>query len=349
MQINNIFYENAKTSVKDFLKEEFSDFPLKMRTRILDFFYKVSNYEEEGVKLKPSILFTNKINEVVNTVPKSFKLVLFTDEDESLFNSRMKCLLAFSKHDWTIFVDIQENQYTYGICKTFNSVKDKNFNQLIFNNEILKTKNENKIISLILLESFNSNCITLKSLSQKRLNINLSLATAPNQDFEDVIKEFVTASFSKLRTTKRKLKEIKTLYQNIFENAFKNINGAICVVVDKDYEDKGFLSDGIWLETPIEFSKLFLQSKSFDESKLLSMSNLFIDMLNYDGITIVDNLGRIRAYNVFVETNTNRTRTIVGGARKRAAYTIINSRRKRIIGAYFQSHDGEILFETVKK
>ena len=47
-------------------------------------------------------------------------------------------------------------------------------------------------------------------------------------------------------------------------------------------------------------------------------------------ITVVDNLGRVRAYNVFVETNRKSTKSVVGGARKRAAYTIINSRRKKI-------------------
>lgn len=350
MEVNNIFYDSAKTAITEFLKEEFSDFPIKMRTRFLDFFYKVGSYEEEGVKLKPSIIFTNNIDALIDAVPKSYILNLFNDEDESLFNARMKSLLAFSRHDWTIYVNITEEGYSYGICKTLNSIKEKNFNHIAINSPVLKVKNENENLSLIILEAFNSNYISLKSLHDKTLNINLSLTTANTADFEEEIKEFVEASFSKLRTTKRKLKEIKTLYENIFENAFKSIHGAICVVVDKDYEDKGgFLGDGIWLEQPIEFSKLFLQSKSYDEAKLVAIAELFIDMLNYDGITVVDNLGRIRAYNVFVETNVGRTRTIVGGARKRAAYTIINSRRKRIVGVYFQSHDGEVLFERVKK
>jgi hypothetical protein len=350
MEVHNIFYDSAKTAINDFLKEEFNgEFHSKFKIRFLDFFYKIGNYEEEGVKLKPNIIITNNIKEVIKAVPNSYVLTLFEDDDETLFNARMKSMLAFSKHDWIAFVNIKAEKFTYGICKTLNSIKEKGFTQIAMNSDILKVKSQNNELSLVLLEAFSPTLIMLKGLSGKRLNVNLSLTTISSHSFEEVIKEFVNASFSKLRTTPKKLKEIKILYENIFESAFKNIHGAICVVIDKDYEDKGFLSDGIWLKEPIEFSKLFLQSKSYNETKLLAIAELFIDMLNYDGMTVVDNAGRIRAYNVFVETNLNRVKTIVGGARKRAAYTIINSRRKHIIGAYFQSQDGEVLFERVKK
>ncbi|MFW6008813.1 MAG: hypothetical protein ACOCP8_06065, partial [archaeon] len=274
---------------------------------------------------------------------------IFEDEDESLFNARMKALIPFSKHDWHIFINVREDGYSYGICKTLNSIKEKNISQLALSNSYLKNENINNSFYLIDLGTFSSKFINIKSISEKNLNINLNFNKEEITPFETVIKDFVDCSFSKLRTTKKKLNEIKTLYENIFFNAFKNISGAICVVIDKDYEDKGFLADGIWLKKPIKFSQLFAQSKSYNESKLISIADIFTDMLNYDGITVVDNLGRVRAYNVFVETNTNRVKTIIGGARKRAAYTIINSRRKYIRGVYFQSHDGEIFFEKVKK
>jgi phosphoribosylformylglycinamidine synthase len=40
---------------------------------------------------------------------------------------------------------------------------------------------------------------------------------------------------------------------------------------------------------------------------------------------------------------------VVGGARKRAAYTIVNSKVKKIVGVYFQSQDGETFYEEVVK
>ena len=133
------------------------------------------------------------------------------------------------------------------------------------------------------------------------------------------------------------------------KKAINDIHGAICVVIDKDYKDKGYFSDGIWLEEPIEFSKAFLQTKSYSEARLNNIAELFISMLNYDGITIVDNIGRIRAYNVFIKADKYSKKNIVGGARKRAAYGIINSNIKKIVGVFFHSQDGEVFYEEVKK
>lgn len=139
------------------------------------------------------------------------------------------------------------------------------------------------------------------------------------------------------------------MFYNIFTKVIEDLNGAMCVIVDKDYKDNGFLEDGIWLENPISFSKVFTQSKSYSEEKLQAFATLFINMLNFDGITIVDTTGRLLAYNVFVESNIRHTKNVIGGARKRAAYTIINSRRKHIVGVYFQSHEGEIFYKSLKK
>ena len=118
--------------------------------------------------------------------------------------------------------------------------------------------------------------------------------------------------------------------------------------MDKDYVDKGLFEDGIWLKEPINFSKLFTQSKSYNEAKLQAYADLFLHMLSFDGITVVDNLGRIRAYNVFVEPNSKKVGLIVGGARKRAAFHILSTKQKDIVGVYFQSHEGEVFYQEMK-
>lgn len=345
----NIFYTDAKDAINEYLRHEFEDLSIRIKTRLIDFLYKIGTYEEEGVKLKPSLILTNDLEKIVDSVNQAYQIKMFEDEDESLFNARMKALIPFSKHNWNVFIEFNDKAISYGVCKTLNSIKEKNISQLSLEDENLISLNEKNEFKFIHLESFATRVISMQSINGENLNINMNFDSKKPIYLENVIQDFVDCSFSKLRTTKRKLHEIKTLYENIFYNAFKSINGAICVVVDKDYIDKGFLSDGVWLEQPIEFSKLFLQSKSYNESKLRSIADIFTDMLNYDGITVVDNIGRVRAYNVFVETNTSRVKTIIGGARKRAAFTIINSRRKNIKGVYFQSQDGEVFFEKLKK
>ena len=105
------------------------------------------------------------------------------------------------------------------------------------------------------------------------------------------IREFVDATFTKLRTTQRKLQDMKNMYLNIFTNVLSYVNGSICVIVDKDYKDNGLFEDGIWLKEPICFSKLFTLSKSYSEEKLRAYAELFMNMLNFDGITIIDGVG----------------------------------------------------------
>lgn len=344
---DTITYSTAKVAVSEFMDREFEDFPKKLHAQFLNFFSELATYEEEGIKLRPNIVFTNNVDYITKTIPNCYRIAMFTDPiTEVKFNYRIKKLAPFCKHGWMIFVNIKETEITYGIWKALNSIKEESLTKLIFNNPVLKERVDK--IELVHVEPINSFTINLTSLKGEQLSINNTLDDTRINDWESEIKEFVDASFSKLRTTAKKLQEIKTMYENVFDSVFKNIHGALCVVVDKDYEDNGFFSDGVWLKEPISFSKLFLRSKTYNESKLTAFCELFMDMLDYDGIVVVDNAGRIRAYNVFVESNT-RNMNVVGGARKRAAYTVINSRRKRIVGVYFQSHDGEMFYKAVKK
>lgn len=344
MQEENIFYLDAKTKLEEFIQGEDSNFPKKLFNHLINFISQLGNYEEEGQKYRPVLLFTNDINALVKAVPNGYKVSMFEDETENMFAQRMKSLSVFSKNDWYIYVCLKENCFQYGIVKATNSIKDKNFEALLKENETLKEKLFGFFVSAL-----NTNTISFRSIKNGNLNICFSLDTKKITSWEEEISEFVDASFSKLRTTKKKLNEVKTMFSNIFDRALKNIHGTICVVVDKDYEDKGFLGDGIWLNTPIEFSKLFLQTKSYNEQKLISISELFMSMLNYDGITVIDNMGRIRAYNCFVETSMNNEKNILGGARKRAVYTIIKTKVKKVIGVYFQSHEGEMFYIPVRK
>jgi len=73
-----------------------------------------------------------------------------------------------------------------------------------------------------------------------------------------------------------------------------------------------------------------------------------MEMLNFDGITIVDNAGKIRAYNVFITPESGEN-IVNGGARKRAATSLLNTKNKDYIGVYFRSQDGNYFYERISK
>lgn len=347
----NVFYIDAKTKIVDFLATEFADFPIKLQNRFLNFFPQMVNYEEEGVKYKPSLLFTNNIEAIVKSLPSPSKIELFNDENEHMFASRLKSLVPFCKLDWCIYINIAPGLITYGIFRNINSIKEPALEDIIFKSQYLKERDD-KVFGIYAYPE-NSFTATMMSLKGRAINVNFALDIKTINDWDDEITQFVEASFAKLHTTTKKLAEVKTMYRNIFKNVLRNINGTICVVVDKDYAESefrdDFLNDGIWLKEPISMSKLFLQTTNYSEQKLTAIASIFLTMLNFDGITVVDNTGSILAYNVFVEANMKTAGAVIGGARKRAAYTIINSRKAGIIGVYFQSQDGELFYAPLKK
>ena len=342
-----IFFNNARENVTNFFEKEFANFPPLLMSHFLNKFNDILNYTEEGTVIQPKILFTNNIDSVVRSIPKTNAMPIFEDVDATKFNLRLKAILPIIKNDWCLYIDIKENKMTYGILMSFTSIKDKNLLRTLQDNTSLKDKPDK--VYAILARPLNFYSMMLHSISGDDLIINFSLDKSKSNIFRNEISEFVDATFSKLRTTQRKLQDMKNMYRNIFTNVLSYVNGSICVIVDKDYKDNGLFEDGIWLKEPICFSKLFTQSKSYNEEKLQAYADLFMNMLNFDGITIIDNQGRLRAYNVFVEPNSKKVGYIVGGARKRAAYYILSTKRKDIVGVYFQSHEGEVFFQLVPK
>lgn len=340
-------FEQGRNDLIGFINNEYKGFDNKLLSHFLNSFNELLDYREEGTHTKPKILFTNNIDAIIKSVPKAYKLQIFEDDDATMFSSRLKPLIAIAKKEWCIYIENKEDKFIYGICKTFNSLKEKSLITEVKESTFLRDRADK--INCIIAESVSDFEMSLFSTHGNCIRINTSLHDSHDINQSQTIAEFTKDCFSKLRTTKKKLEEVHIMFYNIFTKVIEDLNGAMCVIVDKDYKDNGFFEDGIWLETPISFSKLFTQSKSYSEEKLQAFATLFINMLNFDGITVVDTTGKVLAYNVFVESNIKRTKNVIGGARKRAAYTIINSRRKHIVGVYFQSHEGEIFYKSLKK
>jgi len=344
----NVFYVDAKSKIVDFLAAEFDDFPVKLQNRFLNFFPLMSNYQEEGIRYHPRILFTDAIDTIARNLPSPKKIEMFCDENEHMFDSRIRSLIPFCEHDWVIYIEATDENVSYGLLKNICSIKDKSLEDVIFSDTLVREKLNNRI-SAVLCYAYTRWTVTMRSLNGNTLNTNFALDIMGHSDMDSEVAQLVDAAFTRIHTTAKKLEALKTMFHNMFKNVLKDIGGTICVVVDKDYEKDEFLADGIWLTEPISLGKLFLQTTNYSEQRLIAIADVFLTMLNKDGITVINNEGQILAFNVFVEADLRAVGNIIGGARKRAAYTIINSRRKDIVGVYFQSYDGEIFFANVKK
>ena len=97
-----IFFDNAKDSVTTFFEKEFEGFPALLMSHFLNKFNDIMNYTEEGVAIQPKIVFTNNIEAIIRSIPKTQILTIFEDTEATMFNSRLKSLLAIARHDWCI-------------------------------------------------------------------------------------------------------------------------------------------------------------------------------------------------------------------------------------------------------
>ena len=339
-----VYFEDARHNVLELFSLEFPTLNINQVDLFVGMFYNLVNYEEEGQKIKPTIIITSNINAIVKYVPKAKKIVVYEDEDETNFRARIKSLMCFCQSDWNIYINFGEETIEYGIIKTLTSLKDKTLLQLLKDNSILEQVA--KKTSLVVINVFGGGVCKLYGAKGSACSICFNLNSGYEYNWDTEIDGFVEACVSKIKTTKRKLQDIKNLLSNIFHNVLKSLHGTICMVVDKEFKDKtGFFADGTWLKEPIEFIKLFIRSSTFDENILRSYADVLTTMLDFDGITIIDNAGRIRAYNVFIESSQDKQNKVIGGARRRAAYSILHNKNKKIIGVYFQSQDGDNFYK----
>lgn len=339
-----VFFEDARRNVLDLFSLEFPDLNINQVDLFVGMFYNLINYEEESQKIKPTILVTSNINAVVRHVPKSKKIVFYEDTDETNFRARIKALMCFCRSDWNIYINFGEETIEYGIIKTLTSLKEKTLLQILRDKSTLEAIAKKS--NLVVINVFGGGVCKLFGAKGSACSICFNLNSEYEYNWDNEIENFVEACVSKIKTTKRKLQDIKNLLGNIFNNVLRGLHGTICMVVDKEFKDKsGVFQDGTWLKEPIEFIKLFIRSTTFDENILRSYADVLTTMLDFDGITIIDNAGRIRAYNVFIESTSDKQNKVIGGARRRAAYSILHNKNKKIIGVYFQSQDGDNFYK----
>lgn len=339
-----VFFEDARRTVLDFFSLEFPELRVNQIDTIISLFYKLVNYEEEGQKIRPSIIITSNINYIVKHIPNTNKIIFYEDEDFSNYKAHIKALMLFCKSDWNIYININEGSIEYGIVKRLTSIKDKSLLQSLA--ERSTTESIAKKLNLTVINVLGGGVCKLIGIKGNICSICFNLNSQSEYNWENEIVEFVDACVSKIKTTQKKLDNIRTLINNIFHRVLRDLHGTICIVIDKDYKDKNdFLADGTWLKEPIEFGKLFLRSNNVDENVLRGFADVLNTMLDFDGITVIDNAGRIRAYNVFIESSPNLEKKVIGGARRRAAYSILMNKNPRIIGVYFQSQDGDNFYK----
>ena len=143
----------------------------------------------------------------------------------------------------------------------------------------------------------------------------------------------------------------KGFWAGLFSQIKREVHGTICLFVDpswKGNDDENFDAGKIVIEDYKEMQikpDSMLDSQSYrDLYEQNFIRKMFISMLNYDGITVIDTNGCVRAFHCFVSIH--RGKFTSGGARHRAYRALANLFKDNECykALYFQSQEGNIRF-----
>lgn len=354
VSIEKISFSNSKDFIHNFFIKQNINLTPPLFSELLGFLSTACIYKEEEQKIRPSIIIGNHLLDIQVAQLTQATVIPFVGElvERTHLVKRLKSILPFCNNGWRVFVSLDGNNLTYGIMRNFNGPSGLNID------DILTTISSSERMSL------NINFVLIDVISDFEIMLrgNNDVCTIDFRLVTDEKNAGAQLNFCQdlLSAYDFEINKVAAAYTKIINLFPQKLHGSICVIVSYDYNlPDNILKDGIFLETPIDIypilaedlnEKQVSQDISFTISaheKFHAFMGLFLEMLNIDGITVVDNKGRIRAYNVFVSPDASGVENLAGGARKRAANFLRQQKNPNYIGVYFQSQDGMSTYERI--
>lgn len=318
--------------ISSFIKEniEYNSFEIEdeLIEAVLQIIPILNNYEEEDQKLnfKLAIGMNTTIGNLNGRFHILQKYVYDTNDTTNIRTKKIinmiKKTAIFCSKDADIFIVQNENVIECGVYFT----------------DLEKTGSS----EITLLE--NNFVIFQGILKSKILAIGKNSRKLLCFDFTPL--ENINALIEYNFSTKLKATTCKT-WKGIFEKVRKTVHGTICLIVNSEWDpqnDDNFTSSVNEININLSRDEKITADSFQDFDNKIS---LFLSMLNFDGITIIDAEENIRAYNVFCKIPNDCNNSSEGGARHRAYNFLKNlphESRTNYVAIYFQSQEGTIKF-----
>lgn len=295
---------------------------------LYDFLPQISAYKEEDKIFNFRIAIGNDFRKPGNLCESSFykikKYVLQNNQyDKSEIKKILKETAIFCAKNADLYVNLLGNEIEFGVF--FAELEQTG----VLDRELL---NSNAII----IEGFSNEGIRVLSRNGSSIEtsfIRMSFA----EPFEGDKYESVTTHWSS---------ECQ-YWDGIFRKVSQNVHGTMCLIVRPRWtnDDDNFIGG-----KAADFEGISIAyERTNDSKKTIALQNgveLFISMLDFDGVTVLDTAGRVRSYHNIVD-NTRNPISVPGGARHKAYASLRNDSQwesKAYVGIYFQSHEGEVKY-----
>lgn len=316
-----ITFSKNNNEINSFFVSQNVKLPAVLFEQLLGFLSKACTYEEEEHRVRPSVIVGNNLLDTqVKRLTQATIIPLAKDiACETHLSKRLKSMLPFCNNGWRVFMCLDDGYLTYGIMRNFNGPSGLSIDDIL--SSISPSDKESLGLNFVLMDIASNFEIILKGIFDtctidfRLINDDEAYANARFNFCRDLLSAY-DGDISKGISAYRKI-------IGLFP---QKLHGSICLIVKHDYIlPDDILKDGIFLDTPIDIYQILdeelndrqavqdISSTISAHEKYHAFTGLLMEMLNIDGITIVDNKGRIRAYNVFVSPSTS-NRTLVRGA-----------------------------------
>lgn len=342
-----LHFSNVSEELKQLFAKENIELGDNFFNKILKFLSSACNYEEEEVKIKPSIYITKNLKHNMTNIV-TIPIVKEDGCEGKKYAKTMKSLVPFCNLGWSVYIDVSQTNLEYGIIRFFSG---PTVGSIIETFSYVSDPSESAMLEISVISSYE---IMMKGMNENTLCLDFRLFHDEKENtVEDLQLQVAQDIASGIEDAERNRIANKLLLK-LLKLTRQKVHGTILLVVKEDYDvaQKTYITDFTWLDAPIDLIEtgLIVLSGSTDvytSEKYYGLSGLFMEMMNVDGITIIDNAGRVRGFNVFVNQLSNGEASVSGGARKRAMLSLLDTKDPSIIGVYFQSQDGHIVYERM--
>lgn len=316
--------------------------PLLANTSILvELVALVAKCKEEGVNLQPRVYITNDIDLCNQLIGNAEKIKIGTGvHSVAEVQLIIKKCAPLAVGAWSIYIHDSNGNVDFGLFRGSSNVT-----AIPVDDMLLASDNVDLSLNVVKIHQITDECVEVRSGKEETYYIHFnhekSSSPPPLEHFNSLVSEICSGLGDKER--------VKNFLSNLLMDGLRKSHGCLIAVTSMK-KIPAILSDGVFLEEPLEFSSLIDHVSRNPENLeyLISKSDLVKGMLNSDGIMLFDNTARLLGYNCFININAKAGK-VVGGARRRA-YSALKDAvgKKGINAAFMQSQDGWTEFEGLE-
>ena len=301
----------------------------------------LSDYYEEGSHLFPSIILFDdpQFHKTMPNIHYEFYKGEISSKQVKLC---LKMCAPLAVNGWQIYMQVMGSMMSWGVIT--GELRETSLSLV---HQILK--DQNPVCKVAVISNIGMKSVGMVSSGGKCNSIiHLSLTNSQLLFLSDISKFFSCA----LEKCSIESEEFRGYFRKVVHNALHTGHGNLFGVIEDGKPIPELLMQGVDLtSTPIDFSQIYESviyerdpnSKVELYTKLKMMASLAVSMMNHDGITVFTNTGKIVGYHYIVDNKVSANDVIVGGARTKAFFAMVES--KMFKGVFMRKQEGDTKFE----